>query len=81
MGCGRGDVTELGGLYDETVGWVYPMARRVSRDDESAALLTKDAYQRIWITSPQFDPASTCAVSWVARQFRAQITAAHHGGG
>lgn len=81
MGCGRGEVTELGGLYDETIDWIYPLARRMSRDDESAALLTQDAYQRIWIASPQFDPASTCAVSWVGRQLRGQLTAAHSGGG
>lgn len=74
--CGRGDVSALGRLYDETIAWVYPLACRVSPDTESATLLTKDAYQRMWTTSPRFDPGSTCAVSWVARQFREQLTAA-----
>lgn len=80
-GCGQGDVTELGRLYDETIGWVYPMMCRVARGDpSSAATLTMNAYQRIWISSPVFDSTSECAVRWVMRQVRPQLIAIPNAG-
>lgn len=74
LGCGRGELADLGRLYDETIAWVYPMACGVARDGDAALRLTKDAYQRIWTVSPQFDPGPGCAVRWVTRQLREQFT-------
>jgi hypothetical protein len=75
LGCGRGELADLGRLYDETIEWVYPMVCGVTPDGDAAVQLAKDAYQRIWTASSQFDPASSCAVSWVSRQLREQFTA------
>ena len=80
IGCGKGDVAELGRLYDETIGWVYPMMRRASQDDAAAATLTMGAYRQIWIGSPVFDSTSGCAVSWVMRQVRQQFVAIPNAG-
>lgn len=75
ISCGKGEVAELGRLYDETIGWVYPMMRRASHDDAAAVTLTMAAYRQIWIGSPAFDSMSGCAVTWVMRQVRQQFGA------
>lgn len=75
LSCGAGEIAALGRLYDETVGWVYPMVCRATPDRTAATTLATDVYRRIWIRSPHFDATAACAVGWVLRQVRDQVIA------
>jgi DNA-directed RNA polymerase specialized sigma24 family protein len=79
IGCGQGDMSALGRLYDETIDWVYPLVRGVKQDESSAAALTTDAYRRVWVESPRFGPSSGCALSWILRQIREAFAAVGRG--
>lgn len=62
--CGHGDVTALGALYDETIGWTYPLACQAGVDSATADALTQAFYVHVWIDSGQFRRGTDSAVAW-----------------
>src|SRR5512134_286259 len=44
----RGDEQALGALYDATLGRVYGLARRITRNDQLAEEVAEDVYWQVW---------------------------------
>lgn len=71
--CAGGDVAALGALYDETVGWSYPLACQATADPTVAESRAKDFYLQLWQDSAQFRPGTDSAVSWVLQRLGRQL--------
>lgn len=63
--CGAGEVAALGLLYDETIGWVYPLACRAATESSTADALTMSVYLNLWTDSPAFRLGTDSAMRWV----------------
>lgn len=66
--CARGDVAALGALYDDTVGWSYPLVHQAATDVTTAESLAKDFYLQIWQDSALFRPGTDSAVAWILQR-------------
>ncbi|GGB24392.1 hypothetical protein GCM10011492_12930 [Flexivirga endophytica] len=66
--CAASEVTAMGVLYDETIGWVYPLACRAAEDTSGAQELTQAFYLHLWADSRQFRQDTDSAVTWVLQR-------------
>lgn len=71
--CAHGDVAALGALYDDTVGWSYPLVHQASTDVTTAESLAKAFYLQIWQDSALFRPGTDSAVAWVLQRLGHQL--------
>lgn len=62
---GRGDEQALGNLYDATLGRVYGLALRVTRNTQAAEEVAEDVYWQVWRQALRFDPARGNAMTWL----------------
>jgi RNA polymerase sigma factor (sigma-70 family) len=62
---GRGDEAAFGALYDATLGRVYGLALRITRNAQSAEEVAEDAYWQVWRQALRFDPARGNAMAWL----------------
>lgn len=61
----RGDEHALGCLYDATLGRVYGLALRITRNAQAAEEVTEDVYWQVWRQALRFDPARGNAMTWL----------------
>lgn len=61
----RGDEEALGRLYDATLGRVYGLARRITRNDQMAEEVAEDVYWQVWRQAPRFDADRGSPMSWL----------------
>ncbi|HMV54253.1 MAG TPA: sigma-70 family RNA polymerase sigma factor [Rhodocyclaceae bacterium] len=62
---GRGDEQALGHLYDATLGRVYGLALRITRNAQAAEEVAEDVYWQVWRQALRFDPARGSAMTWL----------------
>jgi len=62
---GRGDERALGSLYDATLGRVYGLALRITRNAQAAEEVAEDVYWQVWRQALRFDPARGNAMTWL----------------
>lgn len=60
-----GNEPALGDLYDATLGRVYGLALRVTRNAQAAEEVAEDVYWQVWRQALRFDPARGNAMSWL----------------
>lgn len=61
----RGEEQALGQLYDATLGRVYGLARRITRNDQMAEEVAEDVYWQVWRQAPRFDASRGNAMTWL----------------
>lgn len=61
----RGDELALGQLYDATIGRVYGLALRITRDAQLAEEAAGDVYWQVWRQALRFDAARGNAIGWL----------------
>jgi RNA polymerase sigma-70 factor (ECF subfamily) len=66
----RGEEEALGHLYDATLGRVYGLARRITRNDQLAEEVAEDVYWQVWRQAPRFDAGRGNAMSWLLTMTR-----------
>lgn len=59
------DEQALGELYDATLGRVYGLALRITRNAQAAEEVTEDVYWQVWRQALRFDPVRGNAMSWL----------------
>ncbi len=62
---GRGDERALGLLYDATLGRVYGMALRITRQPATAEEVAEDVYWQVWRQALRFDANRGNAMTWL----------------
>jgi len=60
-----GDEVAFGALYDATLGRVYGLALRITRNAQTAEEVAEDAYWQVWRQALRFDPARGNAMAWL----------------
>lgn len=60
-----GNEPALGDLYDATLGRVYGLALRITRNAQAAEEVAEDVYWQVWRQALRFDPARGNAMSWL----------------
>ena len=66
------DETALNALYEATVGRVYGLALRITRNAELAEEVTEDAFWQLWRQAPRFDPTRGTALAWILTMARSR---------
>lgn len=61
----RGDEQALGQFYDATLGRVYGLALRITRDPHAAEEVAEDVYWQVWRQALRFDAARGKAIAWL----------------
>ncbi len=61
----QGDERALGALYDATLGRVYGLALRITRNEQAAEEVAEDVYWQVWRQALRFDPVRGNAMSWL----------------
>ena len=61
----HGDEQALGELYDATLGRVYGLALRITRNAQAAEEVAEDVYWQVWRQALRFDPVRGNAMSWL----------------
>jgi RNA polymerase sigma-70 factor (ECF subfamily) len=61
----RGDVPAFEQLYDEVVGSVFGVARRVLRDPSQAEEIAQEVMVEVWRQATRFDPDRGSARTWI----------------
>lgn len=61
----RGDEQALGQLYDATLGRVYGLALRITRNRQAAEEVAEDVYWQVWRQALRFDAARGNALTWL----------------
>jgi len=61
----RGDEQALGQLYDATLGRVYGLALRITRNAQAAEEVAEDVYWQVWRQALRFDAARGHAIGWL----------------
>ena len=61
----RGDEAALGALYDATLGRVYGLALRITRNPQAAEEVAEDVFWQVWRQAPRFDPARGRVLTWL----------------
>lgn len=64
--CASGDQTAFSSLYDELIGSVFGLAKRVLRDPAQAEEVAHDVMLEVWQKSHQFDADRGSAKGWIA---------------
>ncbi len=62
---GRGDEQALGSLYDATLGRVYGIALRITRQPATAEEVAEDVYWQVWRQALRFDAERGNAMTWL----------------
>lgn len=60
-----GDQRALNGLYDQTVGQVFAIARSMLRSKEDAEEVVCDVYAGAWQHADDYDPARGSVIAWL----------------
>lgn len=68
----RQDEAALSALYEATVGRVYGLALRITRNAELAEEVTEDTFWQVWRQAPRFDPVRGSALSWMMTMARSR---------
>lgn len=63
--CAIGDIGAMSRVYDATSAKVYQLAFVAAGDADLAMDLACDAYVDVWRRAPEFDPATSNAMSWI----------------
>ncbi|MGK2912978.1 MAG: sigma-70 family RNA polymerase sigma factor [Porticoccaceae bacterium] len=61
----RDDEQALGSFYDATLGRVYGLALRITRNAPAAEDVSEDVYWQVWRQALRFDPARGNAMTWL----------------
>lgn len=61
----RGDELALGQFYDATIGRVYGLALRITRNAQLAEEVAEDVYWQVWRQALRFDAARGHAIGWL----------------
>lgn len=61
----RGDEQALGQFYDATIGRVYGLALRITRNPQAAEEVAEDVYWQVWRQALRFDAARGHAIGWL----------------
>jgi RNA polymerase sigma-70 factor (ECF subfamily) len=61
----KGDLAAFERLYVSTCAKLYGIVLRILRQPEVAAIITEEAYLRIWRGAGQFDPAQSTPITWM----------------
>ncbi len=62
---GRGDERALGSFYDATLGRVYGLALRITRNAACAEEVAEDVYWQVWRQALRFDGERGSAMTWL----------------
>ncbi len=68
----RQDEAALNSLYEATVGRVYGLSLRITRNAELAEEVTEDAFWQVWRQAPRFDPTRGTALTWILTMARSR---------
>jgi RNA polymerase sigma factor (sigma-70 family) len=68
----RQDEAALNALYEATVGRVYGLSLRITRNAELAEEVTEDAFWQVWRQAPRFDPTRGTALAWILTMARSR---------
>jgi RNA polymerase sigma-70 factor (ECF subfamily) len=68
----RQDEAAFAALYEATVGRVYGLALRITRNAELAEEVAEDAFWQVWRQAPRFDPTRGTALSWILTMARSR---------
>lgn len=60
-----GDEQAFVALYDATIGRVFGLALRITRNTQSAEEVTEDVYWQVWREAPRFESARGNALGWL----------------
>jgi RNA polymerase sigma-70 factor (ECF subfamily) len=61
----RRDEAALAAFYDATVGRVYGLALRITRQPESAAEVASDVYLQVWRRADRYDATRGMVLTWL----------------
>lgn len=68
----RQDEAAFGALYEATVGRVYGLVLRITRNAELAEEVTEDTFWQVWRQAPRFDPTRGTALGWIMTMARSR---------
>lgn len=68
----RGDEQALGRLYDVTLGRVYGLALRITRNPQAAEEVAEDVYWQVWRQALRFDATRGHAMGWLLTMTRSR---------
>lgn len=61
----QGDELALGALYDHTLGRVYGLALRITRNRQTAEEVAEDVFFQVWRQALRFDAERGNAMAWI----------------
>lgn len=61
----QGDELALGALYDETLGRVYGLALRITRNPQAAEEVAEDVFFQIWRQALRFNAERGSSMAWI----------------
>jgi RNA polymerase sigma-70 factor (ECF subfamily) len=70
MACG--DESGMGLLYDGTLGHVYGLALRVTRDEDAAEDVVAETFLQAWQQAGRFDSARGTPLAWLLNMARSR---------
>ena len=70
MACG--DETGMGLLYDGTLGHVYGLALRVTRDEDAAEDVVAETYLQVWQQAGRYDGERGTPLAWLLNMTRSR---------
>ncbi|MDB5799285.1 MAG: polymerase, sigma-24 subunit, subfamily [Rhodocyclales bacterium] len=68
----RQDEAALNSLYEATVGRVYGLSLRITRNAELAEEVAEDTFWQVWRQAPRFDPTRGTALAWILTMARSR---------